>query len=183
MPSFAELLHDLVVERRDDVHALLEVSLLGGTCRTPVPNATRSARPRQRRLERREDLGGGPLTGLDRSIHVAVPDGRGLRPGPVERSDRGAQGLPEPGPAAGRHVAAVAAAGPLLVGPYALDEALGTAGPIAEEPREPTQDGLPPPRRREAPVLPRAPPLQEPDQHTGRPARRRVVEGQLGRTD
>src|SRR4051812_1425737 len=68
---------------------------------------------------------GGTLTRLHRAVHVAVPDGGGLGAGPVDRPDRRSQRVSEARPGAGRHVAAVAAAGPLLLGPAALDEVGG----------------------------------------------------------
>src|SRR5689334_23860748 len=81
--------------------------------------------------ELRPDLGGDAFAGAHRPVHVAVPDRCRLGPGPVQEADGLAQGPAVFGPAAGRHQAAVAAAGPLLFGPDPLDEALRPARPLA----------------------------------------------------
>ena len=67
--------------------------------------------------ERGDNVSGGTLARGHRAVHVAAPDGRGLGPGPVQRADRRPQRRAELGPGPGGQCAAVAAAGPFLVGP------------------------------------------------------------------
>src|SRR5262245_52556542 len=90
-----------------------------------LPSAKRAMR--QTALEPRERLGGGRLAGADGAVHVPAPDRGDLGTGPVDRADRLAQRRAVLGPRAGRHVAAVAPARPLLLGPEALDIGLGRA--------------------------------------------------------
>ena len=72
---------------------------------------------------------GGRLARAHGPVHVAAPALRVLRARPVERPDRRAQRAAERRPRAGRQVAAVAPAGPLLVGPLLLVERRRAARP------------------------------------------------------
>ena len=69
----------------------------------------------------------GPFARAHRAIHVAAPALRILGARPVQRPDRRAQRAPVRRPRAGRQVAAVAAARPLLVGPRCSMNASGSA--------------------------------------------------------
>jgi hypothetical protein len=111
--------------------------------------------------------GPGAFAGLDGAVHVAVPDRGGLGAGPVERADRGAQGAAVFGPAAGRHQAAVAATGPLLLGPDALDEALGAGRPLTEEAGVAGEDRRLSLARVAGTPLARQPPLEKAEQDAG----------------
>src|SRR6185437_4657315 len=79
-----------------------------------------------------DDLGGGPLPGTDRAVHVAAPGGSRLGARPVHQPGGLAQRVAVPGPHVRPEERAVAAAGPPLALPVELQEVSGLAGPRAE---------------------------------------------------
>src|SRR5215203_6415715 len=135
-------------------------------CGGPLPrgNAARS------RDQLREDLGRRSFSRLHCAVHVSVPDRGGLGTGPVQGADRGTQGTTEFGPAAGHHQAAVTTAGPLLLRPDALDEALGLRRLRAEETGVAGENGVATLGRRSPSPLARQPALEEAESTPGLPS-------------
>src|SRR5919112_3912752 len=113
-------------------------------------------------FSRDEHFAGGALAGAYRSVHVAVPDLRRLRAGPVDTAHGLPQRLAVPRPYAGPEAPTVAAPAPLLGGPVPLDILLGVRGAGPEELREHGEDQLLALLGRELPGPAAMPPLQEP---------------------
>ena len=141
------------------------------------PRPARSPRGRGRSRELPEDGRGGPLARAHRAVHVAAPargglgcrpsgDGRPARAGPCRSAVQ----------RAGREVAAVAAARPLLVGPRLARGRRSGARRAAEQPANPSTTAS---RRRRRPWRPargRRRPRGSPAARRGVAGRRRVVE-------
>src|SRR2546423_1658224 len=95
------------------------------TSAVAVAARARAAATARRTLQLREHLGRGALARPHRAVHVAVPVGRGLRAGPVNRPDRRPQRGAEVEQHAGREERHRTATVPLLLGPVERDEVAG----------------------------------------------------------
>src|SRR5918999_557841 len=127
-------------------------------------------------FSRDEHFAGGALAGAYRSVHVAVPDLRRLRAGPVDTAHGLPQRLTVARPDAGPEAPSVAAPAPLLGGPVSLDVLVGGCGARTEEPREYREDQILTLLGRKLPSPAGVAPLQEAEEHAAARVRRRVVE-------
>src|SRR5215211_5357044 len=84
-------------------------------------------------FSREEHFAGGALAGAYRSVHVAIPDLRCLRPRPVNPAHRLPKRLAVARPHSGPEAPAVAASAPLLGGPVSLDVLVRLCGTRPEE--------------------------------------------------
>src|ERR1700683_5589196 len=130
--------------------------------------------------QRCRDLSRYPLAGTDCTVHVAGPDGR--RPGPCE-VDEPAR-LPQSGSVVTQHPwrqkRSVAAPAVALCRPVELQELLGLLCLRTEAAGDAVDDGLPTLARGHVRQLTGMGTLDEGEDDSGSPGRRRVVEGQLG---